>query len=94
MWGLFVGLGIGVLQVFTLRALVKMIMGTRQVLGISLLMLKIAAVVAVLWLVSMVSLTHLIWAACGMLAGLILAFTVLQAARKRAGKDGKDHGDA
>ncbi len=83
-------MGIGVAQVFTLRALVKMIMGTQKALGALLLMLKIAAVVAILWLVSTVSLTHLIWAGVGMFAGLILGFVILQSSQKRAGNDGKD----
>lgn len=90
MWGLFVGLVIGTLQVFALRALVNMIMGTRKALGVLLLLLKIAAVVALLWLVSTVSLAHLIWAAGGMLAGLILGSVTLQLTQKRAGNDGKD----
>lgn len=91
MWGLFVGLGIGVSQVLGLRLLVKMIMGTQKALGALLLMLKMAAVVAILWLVSTVSLTHLIWAAGGMLAGLILGAVIVQLLQKRAGKDGKGH---
>jgi hypothetical protein len=90
MWGLFVGLGIGVLQVLALRALVRMIMGTQKALGALLLLLKIGAVVAILWLVSTVSLTHLIWAAGGMFAGLILGFVIVQLLQKRAGNDGKD----
>lgn len=84
-------MGIGTLQVFALQALVKMIMGTRKVLGALLLLIKIAAVVALLWLVSTVSLAHLIWAASGMLAGLILASVIVQFTQKRAGNDGKDH---
>lgn len=83
-------MGIGVAQVFALRALVKMIMGTQKALGALLLMLKIAAIVAILWLVSTVSLTHLIWAGVGMFAGLILGFVILQQTQKRAGNDGKD----
>ncbi len=84
-------MGIGVAQVFVLRALIGMIMGTKQTLGVLLLMLKIAAVVALLWLVSTVSLTHLIWAAGGMLAGLVLGLLAVQFLIRRAGKDGKDH---
>jgi len=94
MWGLFVGLGIGVLQVIALRALLGMIMGTRKTLGMVLLMLKFAAIVALLWLISTVSLTHLIWTAGGMLAGLVISSVTVLQLRKRTGKDGKDHGDA
>jgi hypothetical protein len=93
MWGLIVGLGIGALQVFALRALIKMIMGTQRVLGVLLLMLKIAAVVALLWLVSTVSLMHLIWAAGGLFAGLILSSVILLLTQRRTGKDGKGHQD-
>ena len=91
MWGLFVGLGIGVAQVLALRALIKMIMGTQKALGALLLMFKITAIVAILWLVSTVSMTHLIWAGCGMFAGLIAGSVIVQLSQKRAGNDGKDH---
>jgi hypothetical protein len=94
MWGLFVGLAIGIAQVFAMRALVKMIMGTQKVLGVLLLMLKFAAIVAVLWLVSTVSLNQLIWAAGGTLAGLLIGVAALQLMQKRAGKDGGDQGNA
>ena len=94
MWGLFVGLGIGVLQVLALRALLKMIMGTHKVLGTLLLMLKLAVIAALLWLISTVSLTPLIWTAGGMLAGLVIGSVIVLQLQKRARKDGKGHGDA
>ena len=94
MWGLFVGLAIGVAQMLAMRVLIKMIMGSHKALGMLLLLLKIAAIVAVLWLVSTVSMNHLIWAAGGMLAGLLVGFAILQQLLKRAGKDGKDQRDA
>ncbi len=94
MWGFFVGLGIGTLQVIALRVLLGMIMGTHKVLGALLLMLKLAAIAALLWLISTVSLVHLIWAGCGMLAGLIIGSVIVLQLQKRAGKDRKDHGDA
>jgi hypothetical protein len=90
MWGLFVGLGIGVAQVFAMRALIGMIMGTRKALGVLLLMLKIAAIAVLLWLVSTASLAALAWAAGGTLAGLILGFAAMQFLQQRTGKDGKD----
>jgi|AGTN01.1.fsa_nt_gi hypothetical protein len=93
MWGFFVGLGIGALQVFALRALIRMIMGTQMALGALLLLLKITAVVALLWLISTVSLTHLIWAAGGMFAGLVLGLVIVQWKQKRAGEHGKDDQD-
>lgn len=93
MWGLAVGIGIGVAQVFALKALVKMIMGKRKALGMLLLLLKIAVVVALLWLVGSISVTHLIWAAGGTLAGLIIGILILQMLQKRAGKDGDDRND-
>jgi len=94
MWGLFVGLGIGVLQVIALRALLGMIMGTQKALGALLLMLKFAAIAALLWLISTVSLMHLVWTAGGMLVGLIIGSAIVMQLQKRTGKDGKDHGDA
>jgi hypothetical protein len=94
MWSLFVGLGIGVMQIIALRALLGMIMGTHKALGALLLVLKFAGIAALLWLISTVSLMNLVWAAVGMLAGLVIGFVITQKLQKRTGKDGKDHGDA
>ena len=74
MWGLFVGIIIGVLQVIGLYTFGKMIFGENnkaKVLGVVLLLVKIALIILVLVLISKVSLTHVIWTAGGMLLGLI-----------------------
>ena len=74
MWGLFVGIVIGVLQVIGLYTFGKMIFGENnkaKVLGAVLLLVKIALIILVLVLISKVSLTHVIWTAGGMLLGLI-----------------------
>ena len=74
MWGLFVGIIIGVLQVIGLYTFGKMIFGENnkaKVLGTVLLLVKIALIILVLVLISKVSLTHVIWTAGGMLLGLI-----------------------
>lgn len=74
MWGLFVGIIIGVLQVIGLYTFGKMIFGENnkaKVLGAVLLLVKIALIILVLVLISKVSLTHVIWTAGGMLLGLI-----------------------
>ena len=74
MWGLFVGIIIGVLQVIGLYTFGKMIFGENnkaKVLGVVLLLVKIALIILVLVLISKVSLMHVIWTAGGMLLGLI-----------------------
>lgn len=102
MWGLFVGVVIGALQVAALGILGKMILGdsiSAKLIGALLLMAKIAVIVFILYLIATVSLTHLIWTAAGMLAGLIIALVVTQM-RRRTKKaeadshtDGKDNSD-
>ena len=74
MWGLLVGIVIGVLQVIGLYTFGKMIFGENnkaKVLGVVLLLVKIALIILVLVLISKVSLMHVIWTAGGMLLGLI-----------------------
>ncbi len=86
MWGLFIGLAIGVLQVLALTILGKMIIGERasaRLIGIFLLIAKIAAIVLILYLISTISLTHVIFTACGMLAGVIAALVFVYMKRKR-----------
>jgi hypothetical protein len=102
MWGLFVGLVIGALQVVALGILSKMILGdntSAKLIGVLLLMVKVALIVFVLYLISTITLMHLIWTAAGMLAGLILTLMIMQVRRsaksKTAGShiDGKDNSD-
>ena len=85
MWGLLIGLAIGVLQVLALTILGKMIFGDRasaKLIGAVLLIVKIGAIVLILYLISTISLTHVIFTAVGMLAGLIAALVFLQIRRK------------
>lgn len=94
MWGLFVGIIIGVLQVIGLYAFGKMIFGENskaKALGAVLLIVKIALIVFIFVLISTVSLTHLIWTAGGMLLGLIgtLAYKTMRHKKK----DMKDRGN-
>lgn len=85
MWGLLIGLAIGVLQVLALTILGKMILGDRasaKLIGAVLLIVKIASIVLILYLISTISLTHVIFTAVGMLAGLIAALVFLLIRRK------------
>jgi len=77
---LFVGLAIGVLQVLALTILGKMILGEQasaKLIGILLLVAKVAVIILILYLISTISLTHVIFTACGMFAGLIVALAVV-----------------
>ncbi len=97
MWGLFIGLAIGALQVFALYKLGKMILGrdtTAKLLGALLLIGKIALIVLALYLIATVSLTHLLWTGAGMLIGMIAALAVvLQWRRRKDGKENDSHSD-
>lgn len=76
MWGLFVGIIIGVLQVVGLYVFGKWIFGEnsmKKVLGAVLLLVKMALIVLIVVLISTVSMMHVIWTAGGMLLGLIAA---------------------
>lgn len=88
MWGLLIGLAIGVLQVLALTILGKMILGDRasaKLIGAVLLIVKIAVIVLILYLISTISLTHVIFTAVGMLTGLIAALVVLHIRRNNNG---------
>jgi len=91
MWGIFIGIAIGVLQVLALTKLGSMIMGDGKavfkLLGAALLLVKMAVVVLVLYLLSTVSPAHLIWAAGGILIGLIIASIILAARRKKTDRE-------
>ena len=94
---------IGALQVVALGILSKMILGdnsSAKLIGALLLMVKIAIIVLVLYLISTITLMHLIWTAAGMLAGLILTLMIMKERRSAKSKtadshkDGKDNSDA
>ncbi len=92
MWGIFIGIVIGVLQVLALTKLGGMIMGDGKsvfkLLGALLLLIKMAAIVLILYLLFTVSPAHVIWAAGGILIGLITASIILMVIRKKtSGED-------
>ena len=91
MWGLFVGIAIGVLQIAALKKLGHMIVGgcaAIKLLASVLFIIKIAVIVGILYLLSTVSMAHLIWAAGGMLLGLIAASVFLL--KRQHKTDGED----
>lgn len=91
MWGLFVGIAIGAGQIMALKSLIGLIMGNRstalKLLSVLLIVIKIAVIVLILYLLSTVSLVHVIWAAGGMLIGLIAVSVILTLRRKKTEKD-------
>ena len=92
MWGLLVGIAVGGLQVFAVNKLGSMILGgepSAKLTGVLLFILKMAAITAILYLISTVSLEHLIWTAGGMLLGLVASsFYMLKRRRRRINGDG------
>ncbi len=97
MRGLFVGLVIGALQVLALYKLGKMILSrdmAAKLLGVLLMIGKIAVIVVALYLIATVSLTHLIWTAAGMLVGMTAALAaVLHLRRRKEGTANDSHSD-
>jgi len=100
MWGLFVGLIIGALQVIALNKLGRMILGeniSSKLIGAALLLVKIALIVFILYLMASVSLTHLLWTMGGMLLGMTVTLVIVlkrrEAQKSATGSstDGKDN---
>lgn len=81
------GFAIGLLQVLALAQLWKMIISellTAKLMGCLLLFVKMAVIVLLLYLISTVSFSHLLFAVGGMLAGIIAALLLIQRrSRKR-----------
>ena len=76
MWGLFIGVTIGVLQLLAVYKLGMMIFKGKsweRLAGGLLFLVKMAAIVFILYLMSTISLEHVIWTAGGMLLGLSAA---------------------
>ncbi|MDD5016649.1 MAG: hypothetical protein PHO15_00950 [Eubacteriales bacterium] len=94
MWGLFVGIAIGMLQVLAMSKIGGMVLGDKasaKLLGSVLFLVKMAAIIFILYLISTITLAHLIWTAGGMAVGLILASVYVL--RRRHKTDGEDSGD-
>lgn len=94
MWGLFAGIIIGVLQVLALNKLGGMIFQGKTVLKLiagMLILIKMAVIVLILYLISTVSFSHLIWTAGGILLGLIAVSAYILGRRNK--KNGEDSSD-
>lgn len=90
MWGLFVGIAIGALQMLAVNKLGKMVLQGKsyeKLLGVLLFIAKMAAIVIILYLISTVSLAHVIWTAGGMLLGLTLGSVYMLKRRRRTNGD-------
>lgn len=88
MWGIVVGIAVGGLQLLAVNKLGRMIIAgapAAKLAGMLLFIAKMAAIIAILYLISTVSLEHLIWTAVGMLIGLAaVSFWLI---KKRRGTD-------
>lgn len=86
MWGLFVGMLIGGLQILAVNKLGRMLLEgnlSEKVVAFALFLLKIAAIVVILYFISTVSLEHLVWTAGGILLGLLAVSIYMLKRRKR-----------
>jgi hypothetical protein len=96
MWGLFVGMLIGGLQILAVNKLGRMMFDGKayeKVIGFVLFMLKIGVIVAILYFISTVSLVHLVWTAGGILLGLLAASLYMLKRRRRFPVNGDDSGN-
>jgi hypothetical protein len=100
MWGLFLGMLIGGLQILAVNKLGRMMFEGRmpeKIIGFTLFLLKIGAIVAILYLIATVSLAHLVWTAGGILLGLTAVSIYMLKRRRRAavkaGVNGDDGGN-
>jgi predicted permease len=94
MWGLLVGIAIGGLQLLAVNKLGTMILGGKsheKLLGVLLFIAKMAAIIVILYLISTISLAHLIWTAGGILLGLVLGSVYVLKRRRKTNGDGKDN---
>ena len=95
MWGLFVGIGLGAGQILALKALMGIIMRDSntalKLLAFLLIIIKMAAIVLILVLLSRLSLQHVIWAAGGMSIGLVSVSLIIFLGRKKTDKN--EHAD-
>ncbi|BDF58422.1 hypothetical protein CE91St36_12390 [Christensenellaceae bacterium] len=74
MWGIFVGLGLGVLEIVILKKLIAMMTATRSsaMVAVPITILKLALILAVLFLMArFVSLESMIWCAAGTAIAMI-----------------------
>ena len=95
MWGIFIGIVLGAGQVLALKALVGVIMNTGgiapKLFAFLLIIIKMALIVLILLLLSRISVAHVIWAAGGMLIGLVGASAAILFRRKKT--DNNEHVD-
>jgi len=74
MWGVFVGIGLGLLQVLLLRKVVDWITSNKTsgaMVAVFITLIKLAIILGVLFLLALISLETMIWAAGGMLVVMI-----------------------
>lgn len=89
MWGIFVGIGLGLLQAVLLRKTAEWITADKKkgsAIGIPVMIGKIALILIVLYLLAKVDLKVMIWGAGGMLATMIAYPIILniRASKKQA----------
>ena len=74
MWGIFIGLGLGVLEVLFLKKLIAMMTADKRntAIAVPLTIAKLALILVVLWLMArLISLDAMIWCAAGVAAAMI-----------------------
>lgn len=77
---------IGGLQLLAVNKLGRMLFGGKpieKIIAFLLFMVKMAAIIAILYLISTISLEHLIWTAGGILLGLLAVSLYMLKRRKR-----------
>lgn len=90
------GILIGGLQILAVNKLGRMMFEGRQsekIIGFVLFLLKIGAIVAILYLIATASLVNLVWAAGGILLGLTAVSLYMLKRRRRAAVKAGVNGD-
>jgi len=79
MWGIFVGIGLGILQLYLLRNITGMIGGPGKhsvLIVMPLILLKLIFIMFILYLMATVSIAHLLFTAGAMLVTILLVSVI------------------
>lgn len=91
MWAVFIGAGLGALQVLLLRKVADWITSNQTsgtMMAVFITIIKLGVILGVLFLLAMVSIETLLWAAGGMLAVMIGLPVYLNRRQNRKTKEG------
>jgi hypothetical protein len=95
MWGVFIGLGLGVFEIFILKKLIGMmtVNRTAAAIAVPVTIAKLAMILVVLWIMAkFVSIEAMLWCAAGITIALVGIPVALGISIIRGHKKSKQHG--